>query len=73
MYRTLEAVYENGKIVSVEGKLPAAKVRVLVTLLGPLQSSSRRSRLSSLVRRKGALKDIKGNPVRIQRRMRDEW
>jgi hypothetical protein len=73
MYKTIEAVYEKGTLCSVEGTLPKMRTHVLITVLGPVKSSKQPARLSGLLRRKGLLKNLKENPVTIQRRMRDEW
>jgi hypothetical protein len=73
MYKTLEAFYEKGELMPLEGKLPDIKTHVLVTFLGPIKSTRHKSHLSSLLRSKGELKNIKGNPVSIQRRIRDDW
>ena len=73
MYKTIEAVYEKGTLSSIEGTLPKNRTRVLITVLGSVKSSKQPARLSTLLRRKGLLKNLKENPVTIQRRMRDEW
>ena len=72
MYKTIEGIMEKGLIYSLDGKLPSGQTRVLITVLGPANKNSRGSRLSALLSKKGALK-LEGDPVKIQRRMRDAW
>jgi hypothetical protein len=73
MYKTMEAVYEKGALHNVNGTLPKTKTRVLITVLGPVKEAEQPIRLSRLWREKGLLKNLKENPVTIQRRMRDAW
>ncbi|MEN8255392.1 MAG: hypothetical protein ABFR33_07980 [Verrucomicrobiota bacterium] len=71
MYTTIEADVENGQLKGAEvGKLPA-HAHVLITLLGSLED-----------RQKGGAYDFselagklkwRGDAVKVQRELRDEW
>lgn len=73
MYKTIEAVMDNGSVEPVEGSLPKTRTRVLITVLGSVRKKTHSFRLSDLQGKRGLLSRCKRDPVKIQRQMRDEW
>jgi hypothetical protein len=71
--KQLKLFMKKAHRATVEGTLPKMRARVLVTVLGPAKPSKQPARFSGLLRNKGILKYLKEDPVKIQRRIRDEW
>ena len=76
MLSTIEVIVEeNGHVRLLEPLKPKRSIRALLTLLEPLEKPTKTSKrsLHDLI---GVLKDstvFSGDPVTLQRRMRDEW
>lgn len=72
MYQTVEAIYDNGKIVPVSGKLNKKKGRVLITFLES-EEEQNKSTIKNLLKYKGKIKNLPEEPVKYQREIRDAW
>ncbi|BBO19125.1 conserved hypothetical protein [Candidatus Brocadia pituitae] len=67
MYKTIEAYYENGKIIYKEAMPPLKKAILLITIV---EEGSRK--IPKLSRFKGILKK-RGNGLAYQKKIRSEW
>jgi hypothetical protein len=67
MYKTIEAYYENGKIIYKEAMPALKKARLLITII---EEDTRKG--PGLSRFKGIFKK-KVNGLEYQRKMRGEW
>ena len=67
MHKTIEAYYENGKIIYKEAMPAIRKARLLITIL-----EEEPEEIRSLLRFKGILKN-KINGLDYQRTIRNEW
>jgi hypothetical protein len=74
MFKTIEAICDNGRIMPIRSKLPRTRNRVLVTFLGKeAKKTLKESRLKTIINARGTLKSFKGDAVKYQRSMRDDW
>lgn len=74
MFKTIEAICDNGRIMPIRSKLPRTRNRVLVTFLGKeAKKTLKGSRLNTIINARGTLKSFKGDAVKYQRSMRDDW
>lgn len=67
MYKTIEAYYENGKIIYKEPMPGLKKAKLLITIV-----EERPKKKQSLSRFKGILKD-KVDGMEYQKKLRSEW
>ncbi|MCK5718896.1 MAG: hypothetical protein KAH84_02980 [Thiomargarita sp.] len=77
MLQTIEAIVEkNGTVRLLEPIHPKQSIRALLTLLEPVEEKSTIRANRPLREFVGILKDstiFSGDPVALQREMRDEW
>jgi hypothetical protein len=74
MFKTIEAICDNGKLLPIRNKFPRSRNRVLVTFLNrEAQEKKNGSRLDIIIAAGGTLKSFKGDAVKFQRTQRDEW
>jgi bifunctional DNA-binding transcriptional regulator/antitoxin component of YhaV-PrlF toxin-antitoxin module len=74
MYTTVEAIYDNGRIIPIEKKLKIKKGRVLITFLNEEEIGiKKKSSLENLLKYKGKIKNLPKDPVAYQRELRDAW
>ena len=77
MLSTIEAIVEkNGNVRLLEPLHPTHSIRALLTLLEPLDKSTTTSKHRPLCEFVGVLKNstiFSGDPVILQRNMRNEW
>ena len=74
MYTTVEAIYDNGRIIPIEKKLKIKKGRVLITFLNEEETGiKKKSSLENLLKYKGKIKNLPKDPVAYQRELRDAW
>ena len=77
MYTTIEALYDNGKIVPLKGKIKIKRGKVLVTIIEsdePEHKTERGELMAEALKKiadKSGLKSIK-NPVSWQREVRKD-
>ena len=76
MLQTVEAIVEiDGKVRLLEAVHPSQSMRALLTLLGPVEPAPAPTQ-TDLHTFAGILKNssaFSGDPVQIQRELRDEW
>jgi len=70
MFKTIEALYENGKIIPLNDVIPFKKAKVLITILE--EKNTEGMKAGDLIKFKGILKNFPEDPVEYQRRIRDE-
>ena len=73
MFKTIEALYDNGRITVINDEIKVKKAKVLITIIEeekPLKSGMKATALFKL---SGILKSFKEDPVKYQRRIREEW
>ncbi len=74
MYTTVEAIYDNGKIIPLEKKIKIKKGRVLITFLEKEETGiQKKSTLGNLLKYKDKIKSFPQDPVAYQRGLRDAW
>jgi len=74
MYTTVEAIYDNGKIIPLEKKIKMKKGRVLITFLEREETSvEKKSTLGNLLIYKDKIKSYPKDSVAYQREIRDAW
>ena len=67
MYKTIKALYQNGKIICKEAMPPVKKAKLLITIV-----DEERKKTSCLSRYKGIFKK-KIDGMEYQKKMRSEW
>jgi hypothetical protein len=77
MYKTIEALYKNGRIYPIGKAIPIMNARVLLTILDADEQprkkpSTKKLSLSDLTRLAGSI-TLTMDPLKIQRKMRNEW
>ena len=72
MEQTITAIYENGMMIPLHGKLPKKKVRVKVPILEEIESQNKGISVSELKSIKGKFHSFKEDPVEYQRKIRDK-
>jgi len=72
MYKTIEALYKDGVVISLTEDIPVKYARILITIL---ESKDNISGIQGdeLKKYQGILKNFHDDPVAYQRRLRDEW
>ncbi len=74
MYTTIEALYDNGKIIPLKDELKIKRGKVLVTIIGSEDISKiGKSNLKTLLEYRSIIKNLPKNPVKYQRKLRDAW
>jgi hypothetical protein len=74
VFKTIEAICDNGKLLPIRNKLPRTRNRVLVTFLHKeAKEKPKGSRLNTIIAAGRTFKSFKGDPVKYQRILRDEW
>ena len=74
MYTTIEALYDNGKIIPLKDKLKIKQGKVLITILeSEDESKIGKSNLKNLLKYRPLIKNLPKNPVKYQRKLRDAW
>ena len=74
MFKTIEAICDNGRLLPIRSRLPHTRSRVLVTFISKEDKiKSKGSRLNTIIAAGGTLKSFKGDAVKYQRSMRDDW
>lgn len=73
MYETIEAIYDDGRIIPLKDELPAKRAKVFLTILEELEEDEPQGMpLETLSQLKGALKKFPDGLV-YQQELRDEW
>ena len=73
MYETIEAIYEDGKIIPMEDELNIKKAKVLLTIVENLEERKPDGKpLAHLMKYKGILKNFPEG-LKYQKDLRDEW
>ena len=73
MYETIEAIYEDGKIIPMEGELNIKKAKVLLTIIENLEEREPKGvPLAHLMKYRGILKKFPEG-LKYQKELRDEW
>lgn len=77
MYKTIEALYKNGRIYPVGDKLGTKQARVLLTIIDEPENQTKRSR-SYKIKRADLHKfahsvTLREDPLAFQKRLRNEW
>ncbi len=73
MNRTITAIYENGKLIPLEGNLPTKKARVKVTILEELGMEVAGLTIVQLKKLQNEISNLPENGIQYQRELRDEW
>ncbi len=72
MYKTIEAIYDNGKIIPIKDKIKLKRGKVLVTIIGSEDSNeTRKSTIRNLVKYRSIIKHLPKDSVSYQREIRD--
>ena len=77
MYKTIEALYKNGRIYPIGKAIPIMNARVLLTILDTdeqprKKQPTKKISLSDLKRLAGSI-TLTLDPLKFQRKMRNEW
>jgi hypothetical protein len=73
MYETIEAIYDNGKIIPVKDEINIKKAKVLLTFVEKMEEHEPKGvPLTHLMRYKGLLKKFPEG-LKYQKELRDEW
>ncbi|UCH92535.1 MAG: DUF104 domain-containing protein [Candidatus Aminicenantes bacterium] len=73
MYETIEAIYEDGKIIPIVDELNIKKAKVLLTIVENLEEGEPKGvPLAHLMKYRGILKKFPEG-LKYQRNLRDEW
>jgi len=77
MYKTIEAIYKNGRIYPIKEKISVKKAKVLLTIIDEPESVSQRPR-SHKIKRADLDKfansiTLAESPLAFQKRLRNEW
>lgn len=73
MYRTIEAIYDNGQIIQPAEPLNIKRGKVLITILEKESDEITGISGEELSKYQGVLKSFQEDPVEYQRKIRDEW
>ena len=75
MYSTIEAFYDNGKIIPLNDELKIKRGKVLITILGDKWANilEGKSMIRNLLKYRGIIKNLPKDSVNYQREIRDEW
>ncbi len=73
MYETIEAIYDDGKIIPVEDELNIKKAKVLLTIVESIEERVPKGvPLAHLMKYRGILKKFPEG-LKYQKELRDEW
>ena len=77
MYKTIEAIYKNGRIYPIKEKISVKKAKVLLTIIDEHEAVSQRPR-SHKIKRADLDKfansiTLAESPLAFQKRLRNEW
>ena len=77
MYKTIEAIYKNGRIYPIKEKISIKKAKVLLTIIDEPEAVSQRPR-SHKIKRADLDKfansiTLAESPLAFQKRLRNEW
>ena len=73
MYETIEAIYEEGKIIPLHDELHVKKAKVFLTIVETMEEPEERGMpLAELRNYKGIFKKFPDG-LRYQKELRDEW
>lgn len=73
MYETIEAIYDNGKIIPMEDELHIKKAKVLLTIVEDMKERKPKGvPLANLMKYRGILKKFPEG-LKYQKELRDEW
>ena len=73
MYRTFEAIYDNGKITPISNRMDIKKARVLITVVEDIDEEEKTGiHLRDIIQYKGALKNFPEG-MKYQEQLRNEW
>jgi predicted DNA-binding antitoxin AbrB/MazE fold protein len=74
MYTTIEAIYDNGKIIQLKDKIKLKHGKVLITIIEEEDiSKAGKSTLRDLLQYRNIIKNLPKDPVKYQRELRDAW
>ena len=73
MYKTIEAMYDNGKILPLYEKIPNGKSKVLITILDESRKLEHGLTLSRLKEFAGKMEGLNRDGLEYQKEIRDEW
>jgi len=73
MYKTIEAIYDNGQIIQSAEPINIKRGKVLITILEKESDDITGIMGEELAEYQGILKSFQEDPVEYQRRIRDEW
>lgn len=74
MYTTIEALYDNGKIIPLKDELKLKHGKVLITVIENEDNEEmNKSNLRNLLRYQALISNLPKEPVKYQRELRDAW
>lgn len=73
MNRTITAIYDNGTLIPLEGKLPKKKAKVQVTILEEIEKEASGLTIIQLKKLQANISSLPNDGVQYQRELRDEW
>jgi predicted DNA-binding antitoxin AbrB/MazE fold protein len=74
MYTTIEAIYENGKIIPLKDEIKIKRGKVLITIVESEEVNEKiKSDIRNLLKYKSVIKNLPKDPVKYQRELRDAW
>jgi predicted DNA-binding antitoxin AbrB/MazE fold protein len=73
MYTTIEAIYDNGKIIPLKDEIKLKHGKVLITIIGDQDVKAGISTIRNLLKYKSLIKNLPEDPVKYQRELRDAW
>ncbi|NIM17860.1 MAG: DUF104 domain-containing protein [Candidatus Aminicenantes bacterium] len=73
MYETIEAIYEDGRIIPLHDELHVKKAKVFLTIVETMEEPEEQGMpLAELAKYKGIFKKFP-NGLKYQKELRDEW
>jgi len=77
MYKTIEAIYKNGRIYPIKEKISIKKAKVLLTIIDETEALKQRPRSYKIKRadldKFASSITLLENPLAFQKRLRNEW
>jgi predicted DNA-binding antitoxin AbrB/MazE fold protein len=77
MYKTIEAIYKNGRIYPIKEKISIKKAKVLLTIMDETEALKQRPRSYKIKRadldKFASSITLFENPLAFQKRLRNEW
>lgn len=73
MYKTIEAIYENGKIIPLVDEIPSKRARVLLTIVEDIEESEPEGLTFGHLEKYQGIFERFPEGLEYQKELRDEW